>query len=165
MLPFTAVTEPGTKVVSSGITSRTIESRAASLPVLLNEIEYSSWSPGTASPPLRSVTVLVTLGNSGTKRSIAVVSTPGYHQSPVVWNLMVELVSPASSTLVVANSSMSTERLLTNSPVPTPPSLIEPLPKFVMGLAASLRLTRPLLVPPPFVSIRTWSPLMLRSPS
>ena len=68
----------------------------------------------------------------------------------------------------MANSSASSERVLTQAGVPvrsaTPASLIEPLPKLVTGLAASERL-RNVVPGPGSVSISTWSPVMSRSPS
>ena len=83
---FVVWIDPGTSVVSVGTRSRKITFCAPSLPLLRNASRYSSSSPGSAWPPLTSTTVLTISGNSGTNRSIAVVNTPGYQKSPVVWN-------------------------------------------------------------------------------
>src|SRR4051812_29070644 len=51
------VSEPGTYVVKGGIASASVTPSAVSLPALRTAIRYSMTSPGSRSPPFRSVPV------------------------------------------------------------------------------------------------------------
>ena len=64
-------------MVLAGSVSRKITSIAGSCPVLPKVSSYSSTSPGSTAPPLRSVTLLLKVSFTlGTKISVASVTTP-----------------------------------------------------------------------------------------